>query len=357
MRRGLYTEAEIAKFKPEQLQDLIFIPGFSTRRTVTEISGRGVGLDVVRVNIERLKGTIHVTSEPAQGCTFRFTLGASLATAASLVVAVNDVSYAIPVEFVDTIMRVEHSDIFTLEENPTIAFQGKPLSVAWLADLLELPASVATQPQYDTGQFSIPCVVLTVGSEQLGIFVNALVGQQDIVLKPHSKLLKNVRNISGATILETGEVCMVLDPKDLLRSLLGKSNDLAMPTFNKPITPPQVLLVEDSNPIRTQVRRILEGAGYRVTTAVDGLDGLNKLEKDNAFDVVVSDVEMPNLDGLQLTQQIRQEAKYDQLPIILVTTLAQDEDRQRGTDAGANAYITKGDFDQSLLLNTLRSLI
>ncbi|MBT9316066.1 response regulator [Leptothoe spongobia TAU-MAC 1115] len=194
-------------------------------------------------------------------------------------------------------------------------------------------------------------------SEQLGVFVDALVDQQDIVLNPHSKLLKHVRNIAGATILGTGEVCMVLSPQDLLKSLRGKRNDRVVPTLENVFVQPKVLLVEDSIPIRTQVRRILEGAGYQVTTAVDGLDGLEKLQEEDAFDAVVSNVEMPNLDGLELTARIRQETKYEKLPIILVTTLAQDEDKQRGTDAGANAYITKGDFDQSLLINTLRNLI
>ena len=208
---------------------------------------------------------------------------------------------------------------------------------------------------------AIPCTVLKAGSERLGLFVDELIDQQDIVLKPHSKLLKRVRNISGATILGAGEVCMVLSPQDLIKSVQGSAQEpiatnLAT-NWELTITKPKVLLVEDSIPIRTQVRRILEGAGYQVTTAVDGLDGLDKLEQEGAFDAVVSDVEMPNLDGLGLTSRIRVETKYENLPIVLVTTLAQDDDKRRGADAGANAYITKGDFDQSLLIDTLRRLI
>ena len=150
---------------------------------------------------------------------------------------------------------------------------------------------------------------------------------------------------------------MVLNPQDLFKSAGGKGadskgTDRAIATA-KP--QPNVLLVEDSIPIRTQVRRILEGAGYRVTTAADGLEGFDKLQED-WFDAVVSDVEMPNLDGFELTKQIRQQPEYKKLPIILVTTLAKDEAKRRGADAGANAYITKGDFDQSLLIDTLRRL-
>ncbi|MEM7065863.1 MAG: hybrid sensor histidine kinase/response regulator [Cyanobacteria bacterium P01_B01_bin.77] len=361
VRRGLYPEADLAKMDVDQLHNLIFAPGFSTRTSVTEISGRGVGLDVVRVNVERLKGLIQVNSSPAQGCTFRFTLNTSLATASALIVEVGQTPYAIPVEFVETMMRVDRQDVFNLEGKPAILLEEIPLSVAWLTDLLDLPVSVVAQPQnIQPIQPYIPCVVLKVGSERLGVFVDTLVDQQDIVLKPHSKLLKRVRNMAGATILGSGDVCMVLSPQDLLRSVQAKSTDGSVTIgahWDMPIMKPKVLLVEDSIPIRTQVRRILEGAGYQVTTAVDGLDGFEKLQQEESFVAVVSDVEMPNLDGLGLTTRIRQETKYENLPIILVTTLAQDDDKQRGADAGANAYITKGDFDQSLLIHTLRSLI
>ncbi|MBX2865950.1 MAG: hybrid sensor histidine kinase/response regulator [Leptolyngbyaceae cyanobacterium MAG.088] len=357
LRRGLHSEAELAKMNTKQIHNLIFAPGFSTRTSVTEISGRGVGLDVVRVNVERLKGSIQVQSSPGEGCTFQFRLNTSLATASALIVEINQTAYAIPVEFVEVMMRVNLTDIFTLEGSPTITFQDNPLSVAWLTDLLGLPVSVAIQPQANVVKQSVPCVVLKAGSERLGIFVDELVDQQDIVLKPHSKLLKRVRNIAGATILGAGEVCMVLSPQDLIKSVGGKGIEPKLTDWQPNTTHPKVLLVEDSVPIRTQLRRILEGVGYQVTTAVDGLDGFNKLQEGEVFDAVVSDVEMPNLSGLELTTRIRQEAKYDQLPIILVTTLAEREDKQRGNDAGANAYITKGDFDQSLLLNTLRNLI
>lgn len=371
VRRGLYTEADLAEMSAEQLHNLIFVPGFSTRTTVNEISGRGVGLDIVRVNVERLKGLIQVDSSPAQGCTFRFTLSTNLATTSALIVEVNQTPYAIPVESVEMMMRVERQDIFHLEGKPAILLEENPLSVAWLTDLLDLPVSVAAQKTKTYPiQSSIPCVVLNIGSERLGIFVDALVDQQDIVLKPHSKLLKRVRNITGATILSAGDVCMVLSPQDLLKSVQGEKrrgekrrgeNTYSLVStatdWDISIVKPKVLLVEDSIPIRTQVRRILEGAGYQVTTAVDGLDGLEKLQHGESFAAVVSDVEMPNLDGLEMTTRIRQETKYENLPIILVTTLAQDDDKQRGTAAGANAYITKGDFDQSLLIHTLRSLI
>ncbi|MBE9079379.1 hybrid sensor histidine kinase/response regulator [Romeria aff. gracilis LEGE 07310] len=350
IRRGLYSQAEIDRMTSGQIQALIFEPGFSTRTTVTELSGRGVGLDVVRTNVEQLKGSIQIDSTPGQGCTFRMTLGTSLNTTYALIVSVAQNRYAIPVEFVETMIRVRRPDIFAMDGKPTITFRGQPLSLVWLSDLLELSA------QSDGDAIaSLSCVVLKVGSDQIGLLVDALIEQQDIILKPQSKLLKRIRNITGATILSNGEICMVLNTQDLIRSAQGRQS-LPAELMQTATTKPKVLLVEDSIPIRTQVKRILQGAGYEVTAAVDGLDGFEKLTLD-AFHAVVSDIEMPNLTGLELTSRIRQQVEYAQLPVVLVSTLAKEEDRKRGADAGANAYLTKGDFNQTLLLDTLRRLI
>ncbi len=349
LQRNLHSEAELERMSPDQIRALIFEPGFSTRTTVTELSGRGVGLDVVRANVDRLKGSIQVSSEPGQGCIFRLTLGASLATTYALIVTIGSTPYAIPVESVETLIRIQPEDVFIVDGHPTVTFQGQPLSLTWLSDLLDLPTPSSEGANY------LSCVVLTAGQERLGVLVEALLDQQDIVIKPQSKLLQRVRNISGATILGNGEICMVLNPQDLVQSVQG-NRAIPEKLMEAPQTKPKVLLVEDSLPIRTQVLRILVGAGYEVTAAVDGLDGFEKLGVDS-FDAVVSDIEMPNLTGLELTSRIRAQDEYEELPIILVSTLAKDEDRQRGADAGANAYISKGDFDQTLLLDTLRRLI
>jgi len=351
MRRGLYNETQLEQMSPEQIQTLIFEPGFSTRTTTTELSGRGVGLDVVRTHAERLRGSIQVTSTPTQGCTFRFTLGTNLNTTYALIATVDQASYAIPVESVEILVRVQYHDIFTLDGNPMITFQEQPLALAWLSELLELPTTPRSVGNMDSDYLN--CVVLKVGSERLGLLVDNVLEQQDIVLKPQSKLLKRIRNITGATILSNGEVCMVLNPQDLVLSI---RKDRSQPTGPIEAVEFKVLLVENSIPIRTQISRILQRAGYQVTEAVDGLDGFKKLSLDT-FDAVVSDIEMPNLNGLELTRHIRKQDEYQELPIILLSTLAKNEDRQRGAEAGASAYLSKGDFDQALLLDTLRRLI
>ncbi|MDZ8053358.1 MAG: response regulator [Aulosira sp. ZfuVER01] len=361
LRRGICREDELAVMTPRQIQTLIFAPGFSTAPLITEVSGRGVGLDVVQTNVEKLKGAIEVESIPGQGCTLRINLGITLATAHVLIVQINEMPYAIPVEFVQTACLIRSEEIFTLEGHDTIIRDSQPLSIVQLADLLELPAPSSGLTQ----QTSLSCIILQVGQEQLGVIVDALVDEQDVLIKPQSQLLKRVRNVSGATILGTGEVCMVLNPQDLVKSARLRCLRRATPTHsisatqNRQPAPSKltVLLVEDSIATRTQEKRILETAGYQVITAVDGLDGFNKLRSHNNVDAVVSDVQMPNLDGLGLTAKIREYQEYNELPIILVTSLASDEDKRRGAEAGANAYIVKGSFNQDILLSTLKRLV
>jgi two-component system, chemotaxis family, sensor kinase CheA len=359
IRRGLYNSAELDQMNPEQIQSLIFVAGFSTRTTVTELSGRGVGMDVVRTNIEKLKGSIRIESTPGQGCTFRILLNNSLATVDALILQVNNQPFALALDAIETMQFIDREDIFTLDGKLTMHWQERGVSVAWLADLLELPInspnSTSSLHQVST---KIPCIFIKIDGEYLGILVDELLEQQQIVVKALNQLLQNVRNLSGASILGNGEICMVLNPQDLFITAGGRAVSTersAMLTMDT-IAPPHILLVEDSIPIRTQVKRILESAGYVVTTAIDGLDGFDKLQV-GEFAAVVSDVEMPNMTGLELTSNLRQIPEYSDLPVILVTTLSKPEDQQRGLAAGANAYLTKGNFDQSLLLNTLRSLV
>lgn len=364
LKRRICREEELATMTPSQVQSLIFTPGFSTRTFVTEVSGRGVGLDVVRTNVEHLKGNIQVESNFGMGCTIRMLLPTTLATAHVLIVSVDNISYAIPVEYVMMARLITQDDIFPIEGQDTILVDYQPISVTHLADLLEInhQQGWGTLPlqQAATNSQHLPCIMIKVGDAALGLIVDALLDEQDVMLKPQGKLLKRVRNVSGATILGTGEVCMVLNPQDLIKSVrkqaVSKVSRRTVKSLPSTERKQAILLVEDSIAIRTQEKRILEGAGYEVITAVDGMDALNKL-KSRSFDAIVSDIQMPNLDGLSLTAKIRQHKEYSELPIILVTSLASDEDKKRGAEAGANAYITKGTFNQQVLLDTLRRLV
>ena len=374
VKRKLCMEEEIAAMTPSRIEALIFRTGFSTSPFVTEVSGRGVGLDVVRENVERLKGTVSLETSPGAGCRFVVKLPLTLATVRVLIVEVNGRAYAIPVEYVETSRFVSNEEIFPVAGRKTISLDGQPVSIARLADLLQIRASTLPSIPSRQGRGGIfapsplagegrgegeksPCLILSVNNEKIGLLVDALVDEQEVVLKPHSAILKHVRNVSGATILATGEVCMVLNPPDIIRSI-RKLEAPAAPErpVEEAARKKSVLLAEDSITTRTQEKRILEGAGYEVVTAVDGLDALNKLNS-RTFDAVVSDILMPNMDGLTLTEKIRQDKRFKELPVILVTTLASDEDRKRGLEAGANAYIAKPAFDQKMLLEIVGRLI
>ena len=351
IRRQVRTTAQIAAMSESEIQSLIFASGFSTRTEITELSGRGVGLDVVRANVERLKGAIKVNSVPGNGCKFQMRLNTSLATTKVLIVEINETLYALPLEYIQTMIALTPQDIYEIEGNPTITFEDQPLSVTHLSSLLQLPSSDERHKNY------LSCIVLQAGSDRFGIIVDDLVDRQDVVIKPQSKLLKRIPNIMGATILGNGSVCMILNPPDLLHSLKnGSWHSAVVASESEFVVKNKLLLVEDSIIIRTQMQRLLKGAGYNVTIAENGLLGLQKVQNQE-FDIVLSDVEMPHMSGLEMTANIRQDNQYDRLPIVLITTLASPEDKRRGLNAGANAYLTKGDFDQKLLFETLNRLI
>ncbi len=358
VKRGLCSSEELATMTPSQIYALILSPGFSTRTLITEISGRGIGLDVLRASVEKFKGNIQIESTPGQGSTFRIHLSTTLTVVKVLLIEVQGIVHALPIEFVQTTVLVSQEQIFTLKGKASIAFEGQDISVANLADVLELSNShaYAFTPKVEQQKSNFqPCILLKVGEERAGFFVDRLLDTQEVVMKPQSQLLKRVRNVTGATILPTGKVCMILNPSDLLKSLQKPYKSLGS-ELREVAKKSVILLVEDSIPVRIQEKRLLEKAGYEVVVAVDGLDGYNKL-KTRHFDAVLSDVEMPNLDGFSLTAKIRQHQEYSNLPIILVTTLASDEDKRRGAEAGANAHIIKGKFNQASLLEILKKLV
>ncbi|MEW6351845.1 MAG: hybrid sensor histidine kinase/response regulator [Thermodesulfobacteriota bacterium] len=360
LKTRVRTAAELEAMTPDELYALILVSGFSTSTFVSDVSGRGIGLDVVRVNVERLKGKIQIQSVPGRGSTFRLELPVTMATVRALVVAVAGHKYAIPLEYVEAIRLVSDPDIFPMQGHETIVRDSVPLSVVRLVDLLELqerfesergPEEVPEQKAH-----AVACVVIASGSERVGLLVDELVDELEIVLKPLNALLRRVRNVAGSTILGTGEVCIVLAAQGLLKSAQKRSPAAPRTAEKEEVKRTRVILMaEDSLTTRTQMKRILEGAGYEVVAAVDGLDAINKIPT-RPFDALVTDVMMPNMDGLTLTQKLRENPKYKELPIILVTTLSSDEDRRRGLQAGASAYITKPAFDQKVFLDTLRRL-
>ncbi len=354
IRRGLFDEASLAGMTPQQVQQLIFTSGFSTCHDVTELSGRGVGLDVVRVNVERMKGSVQLESWQGQGLSVRLCLPLSLATTRLLLASANGQLYGIPFEFIQTSKWTQPTEIFMLDGHPAVTMAGETVIVAYLSVLLGLPPVPHTPPK------PLACTVIQTNQGRLGLLTDDLCSEEEVVLKPLGAPLKRVRNVSALTILSSGEFCVVLNPSDLLNAahnmLRDTQHESSRLNRQNQAKKNVILLAEDSALIRAMEKRILEDADYEVVTAVDGLDALNLLNS-RCFAGLVTDVVMPNMDGLTLTERVRARPQFQNLPIVLVTSLASDQDKRRGLEAGANAYLPKPTFDQRMLIDTLRRLI
>jgi len=353
-----WRPGELEGLSADGLQELIFTPGFSTSRFVSDVSGRGIGLDVVRTKVEGLKGTVGVHSRPGAGTTFQIRLPASLVTVRVVVVTSAGMRFALPLEHLTRALLLRRGDFISLEGRSALLVDGAPVVVARLADLLPLQRSdfaVAVPAAAAAPEELLPCLLLTVRGERFVLLVDDLGEEQEIMVRENGDFLDRVPGVAGTTLLGGGEVCPVLEPADFIATL-GRRATVALAAEAEVATKKRVLLAEDSLTTRTRMKRILEGGGYEVETAVDGVDALARLGTAR-FDALVSDISMPNMDGLTLTTRVRQLKRYAELPVVLVTMLASEEDRRRGLDAGANAYITKSAFDQKLLLDTLRRLL
>ncbi|MDD5274000.1 MAG: response regulator, partial [Methylovulum sp.] len=347
----LYSADELAGMSVRQVQELIFSQGFSTADYINDISGRGLGMAIVRSKIEQLKGHIEIDSSLGQGTTLHIILPITLATTKAIIIELQKCYYAMPIEAIELIRSVSAEQLFNIDGHQTLLQDNQAVSVARLGDLLELPASQPKRQQW-------LAIIIAVKYGRVAVLVDKLLDEQELLLKPLGGVLKRVRNISGVTVLGNGEVCIMLNPYDLVRTAYGKKNPLLpskseIPTSGKK---PHILYAEDSITARTQIKRVLEKAGFLVTAAVDGRDAYQKLAG-NSFAAVVSDVTMPNMDGLALTEKIRRQARYKNIPIILLSAMDKPDDRQRALELGVNAYLSKGAFDHRVLLETLKNLI
>ncbi len=351
-RLGLVPAAEIDKLDEQEILALLFRSGFSTSPIITEISGRGLGLAIVREKVDQLGGTIAVESLPEAGTSVRIVLPLTLATFRGVVVRAGDQLFIIPAASVERVTRVAISDIRTVENRETIPLDGQTASLVWLTDVLELPR--ATGESAD----NMLVVVLGSGAARIAFRVDAVIAEQEVLVKGLGRQLARVRNVAGASVLGTGQVVPVLNVPDLMRSATKPAAPHVAQAVEKTAEAAKrsILVVEDSITSRALLKNILEAAGYTVTTAVDGIDAYTTL-KTGAFDLIVSDVEMPRMDGFDLTSRVRADKQLSALPVVLVTAMESREHRERGIDAGANAYIVKSSFDQSNLLEVVRRLI
>jgi len=352
LRQELLTAEALEHLSDSEALQLVFESGISTSPIITSLSGRGVGLAIVRESLERLGG--HVTVEPGAACgtEFRLCLPLSFAMMRGLLLQAAGRACILPAASVEQTARVALAEIRRVENRDTVLLGGEVISLVSLARLLELDERGAQSP--DGFQ---PVVLLNLAEKRVAFAVDQVIGVQEILVKPLGSQLSRVRNVAGATVLGDGRVVPILNIGDLFRSVqLGAPSTLAAATPARP-RPKRlsVLVAEDSITSRTLLKNILESSGFLVTTAIDGADALSQI-KTESFDLVVSDVEMPRMDGFQLTAAIRADSRCATLPVILVTGLESRSDRERGIDVGANAYIVKSSFDQGSLIDVIQKL-
>jgi two-component system sensor histidine kinase and response regulator WspE len=353
VRRSLAPAETAARLSDAELLEFLFLPGFTMKTAVTEISGRGVGLDVVQSMVRTVRGSVRVASTPGGGMRFQLQLPLTLSVVRALLVEIAGEPYAIPLGFITRTLRLTERDLASTEGRQHFAFEGRRVGVVAAHRMLGRPG----EPR--GGDLAV--VVLGEGDQLYGIVVDAFLGERELVVQPLDPRLGKVPDIAAGALMEDGAPVLIVDVEDLVRSLekaatAGTLGAVRTGAREEAARRRRVLVVDDSLTVRELERKLLESRGYAVEMAVDGMDGWNAVRTGD-FDLVVSDVDMPRLDGIELTRLIKQDPRLRALPVMIVSYKDRDEDRRRGLDAGADYYLTKGSFHDDTMLNAVRDLI
>ncbi|MEO5731431.1 MAG: response regulator, partial [Byssovorax sp.] len=333
-----------------ELFSLLYEPGFTTRAVVTPLSGRGVGLDIVRQRVAEMHGRVEVESRPGRGARFTLVVPFDLSIVRGLILRAGDVPCVIVTTAILRLQRVAAADIRAVEGRLYLQDPSGLVPLADLDTVLGLARRTRTSAIDDGPR---PCVLLAAGDRRVALRVDALVEERDVVIRPLGARVRRSAFVSGATVIGDGEVALVLDVADLVRLSRPAQSQEAVEAPRRL----RLLVVDDSVTTRQLERSILEGAGYEVAVARDGQEAWEQLASGEVFDLIVSDVEMPRLDGFQLVARVRASPRTARLPVVLVTARDSDADRHRATDVGASAYVVKGGFDQEALLAILEQLL
>ncbi|MDZ5648647.1 hybrid sensor histidine kinase/response regulator [Nitrospirillum sp. BR 11828] len=349
--QGLMTPEAAAALDDDAARALAFHSGLSTSGLLTDVAGRGLGLAIVQEKVERLGGSLAVESTPGLGTVFRIRLPVTLASFRGVLVEVEGACFILPTGGVERVARIAQGAIATVENRETVVLNGRTLGLVRLADVLGLsPArTVQAPPSHHT------VAVLSRGGQATAFIVDRVRDEQEVLMKGLGPQLARAPYVTGASVLATGEVALILNVADLLA---GAAQAPATPRSAVTVSRKKsILIAEDSITARTLFKNLLEAAGYQVRTAVDGVDAWAVLTGGEEFDLLVSDVEMPRMGGFELTAKVRGTAKLAELPVVLITSLGSREDKERGIDAGANAYLVKDSFDQGNLLQIVSHLV
>ncbi len=346
LNKGICEQEELSKLSDEKVSALLFHPGFSTRDEVTQISGRGVGLDVVKQNIEILGGRIHIDSQLGKGTTFELQIPLSLSIIPVILIEENSQFYGIQTSSVDEVVLARKHEIKTENERPCLVHAGRSVPLIWLSDVIG-------NKRAESNRF--PVLLVSSLNDVVGIVVERVETERHIMLKDLSGVLSLSKLYSGAAIQSDGKILPVLDAMSIIESSLDTTRKLVPTIKNYNTSELKILVSDDSLTTRELYRNMLTAAGFEVATAIHGADALKKLQQNN-YDLLISDVQMPELDGYQLTAQVRRDKRLSALPIILISSLASEDERRKGLESGADAYIVKSLFEQGELMNRIKEL-
>lgn len=351
LRQQLFTEEELNKKSPAELKNLIFLPGLSTSALITEISGRGVGLDVVKRSVEELQGMIEVSSQSGQGTTFSMRLPLSLAMLRILLVEAGGHLLAFTAQHVVEMIYVDEANLLEVAERQVFVLRNEFVPVFDPVSLMDLPARGGIQPDSQTQLL----LVLHNQQEKIALRIDQMVDERDLVIKALPPHLTGQPLVAGIVNHGYRQLVSLLHAPRLF-ALAQLSRGSPQSVASEPGQRLHILVVDDSLNTREIEKDLLEAWGYQVTLAEDGQDGLDKARAGD-FDAILTDVEMPIMDGFTLTSRLRQEERYQHTPIIIITSREKESDRRRGIEVGADAYIVKGSFDQNSLIDTLKVLL
>jgi chemosensory pili system protein ChpA (sensor histidine kinase/response regulator) len=350
---GYVSEAEAPQLTDDELYSLIFAPGFSTAETISEVSGRGVGLDILRNSVHKLKGTIAVTSQPGEGTTFTIRLPMTLAVTRALLVSANQETYAVPLAAVSQILRIDRTEFEQVGQDDVIRVAGKVYPLLNLSDVLNLP------PTNEEPLSRPPILILETGVSQVALVVDEIVEGREIVVKTLGNHLRHVHAITGATLMGDGRIVLILNPAELVTSSEKVERRSWTPVgaaAEKSHKPLSVLIVDDSVSVRRVVSNLIKSAGWQPTTAKDGLEALGYIQNAAQLpDVMLLDIEMPRMDGYELAATLQSHQQYQQIPIVMLTSRAGDKHRQKALDLGVAEYMVKP-YQDEVLLSIVRRL-
>jgi len=355
VERQLSTADTAARMSESELLAFLFLPGFSTKKSVTQISGRGVGLDAVHETMRQLRGAVRVEQRYGQGSRFTLEMPLSLSVVRSLLVEIGDEAYALPLGFVNHTLRVPRTEIEQLEGHQHFRFFDRHIGLVSARQLLQYA------PSRDIDG-DIAVVVIGDTERLYGVAIDRFLGERTLVVQPLDARLGKLQDVTAGALLDDGTPALILDVEDLLRSIEklvtdGRLSQIAAHAQDeRGKRRKRVLVVDDSLTVRELERKLLSNRGYDVSVAVDGIDGWNQLRAES-FDLVVSDVDMPRMDGIELVTMIKNDPRLHNLPVMIVSYKDREEDRQRGLNAGADYYLAKGSFHDETLLDAVEDLI